>query len=74
MWTHGPLTCSQCYNILQACIYKSVNAGLFLKSLVATNFVKFNKHILIFTFKYKVLELANMILLKWATLAAKNYY
>ena len=27
--------------LLQACIYKSVNTGLFLKSLVATSIVKF---------------------------------
>ena len=61
-------------NVLQACIYKSVNIGLFLKSLVATNLVKFNKRMLVFTLKYEVLELTNMILLKSATLAATNYF
>ena len=29
-------------NILQACIYKSVNTGLFLKSLLAPSIVKLN--------------------------------
>ena len=28
-------------NVLQAYVYKSVNTGLFIKSLVATSFVKF---------------------------------
>ena len=54
-------------NVLQACVYKSVNTGLFLKPLVAKSF---NKLMHIFSFKYKVLKLKSMILLILAILAA----
>ena len=38
-------------NVLQACIYKSVKTGLFLKSLIAPRVAKFNMLMLVFTFK-----------------------
>ena len=42
-------------NVLQACIYKSVKTGLFLKSIIAPRVVKFNILMPIFAFKYQVL-------------------
>ena len=39
-------------NALQACIYKSVKTGIFLKSIIAPRAVKFNKLIPVFTFEY----------------------
>ena len=39
--------------ILQACIHKSVNTGLFLKSIIAPHVVKFNMLMPVFTFKYQ---------------------
>ena len=36
--------------VLQACIYKSVKTGLFLKSRVATSNANFNMFVLVFTF------------------------
>ena len=41
---------SQCFESLQACIYKSVNTGQFLNSLVAKSIVKFFMLMLVFPF------------------------
>ena len=48
-------------NVFQACIYKSVKRGLFLKSIVAPRIVKFKILIPVFTFKF--LWEKNMIIL-----------
>ena len=48
------LPLAQAINIFQACIYKSVKTGLFLKSNVAPRLVKFNMLLPVFTFKYHV--------------------
>ena len=38
-------------NILQACIYKSVKTGLFLKAIIASHVVKFNMLMLVSNLK-----------------------
>ena len=50
--------------VLQACIYKSVKRGLFLKSIIVPHVVKFNMLMLVFTFKHQVLQQKTMIILK----------
>ena len=42
-------------NILQACIYKSVKTGQFLKTIISPYVVKFNLLMLVFTLNYQVL-------------------
>ena len=49
------------------CNYKSVNTGLFFKSLVATIAVSFNALVLIFTYKYNALKLTNIRVLNSMT-------
>ena len=44
------LTKQNAKNLLQTCISKSVNIGLFLKSFIAMTVVKFNTHMLAFHF------------------------
>ena len=58
-------------SILQACIYKSVKTGLFLKPFIDTRVVKFNKMMPVFTFKYQDLWPKCMILWSQTTLGAK---
>ena len=42
-------------NFLQACIYKPVKTGLFLKSIINLCVIKFNMLMPVFTCKYQVL-------------------
>ena len=59
--------------LLQACIYKFVNTGLLLTSLVATSIVKFKMLIFVFTLYYKVLQLLSItITILLATNQLKN--
>ena len=46
--------------LLQACIYKSVNKGLFLTPSVAISIVKFQTLMIVFTFKYLILHLSSI--------------
>ena len=62
-------------NVLQACIYKSVKTGLYLKSIVDPHVVKFIMLMPVFTINYQVLEQKSMVLWNQTTLfAATNYF
>ena len=58
--------------LLQACIYKSVNAGLFLTTSVAVRIVKFHMLKLVFTFKYQILQLSSISNMNLTILVATN--
>ena len=51
--------------VLEACIYNSVNIGLFLTSLVTTRIFKFSMFMLIFNYYYKILELLSIIMINF---------
>ena len=57
--------------VLQVFIYKSVKTGLFLKLTTATSIFEFNKIMLVFTFKTKVLKFLSTIILNMTTLVAE---
>ena len=57
--------------VLQVFIYKSVKTGLFLKLTTARSIFEFNKIMLVFTFKTKVLKFLSMIILHMTTLVAE---
>ena len=58
--------------LLQACIYKSVNIGLFSMTSVAIRIVKFHMLMLVFIFKYQILQLSSISNMNLTILVTTN--
>ena len=75
VWTHQPPALSpvtNVVNILQACNYKTVKTGLFLKSLVAPSVVDFQITMLFCKRTWYLKVKANMSILNLTTHGATN--